>query len=290
MKSILFIILRTISILWFGHSFGVDSSELLPKVASEGGIDSLYVGRFIKANCSLEEHYNYYLADTTGKYSECIPGSTKYVKLPKTVREAVAERKWDFVIFQNSLENEGRYETAQPYLNDLVALVRNVQKEKFGGEPTIGWNMFWPISKLHENGSNKQSTYRMSFYGNSSERMFAAYIYATKKLVKDTGIKLVIPTGTAVMNARGTSLNDIEAKELTRDGYHLSYDLGRYLAACTVYETILAPISGKTVLGNAYRVTRKGKTMTDFTATILQRCADKAVRSPYKVNSISEKL
>lgn len=290
MMSLFCVLLQTINILWFGHSYGVDSTEHLPEIALEAGVENLYIGRFVKGNCSLEEHYNYFLADTTGKYSECLPGKKKFTKVPKTVREAVAERKWDYVIFQNSLENEGRYETAQPYLDSLMTYVRSVQKDNFGVEPVIGWNMFWPISRLREDGSHKLCTYRLSFYGNSSDRMWAAYLYATKKLVKETDVDLVIPTGTAVMNARATSLNDIDAKDLTRDGYHLSYDTGRYVAACTVFEKLISPIVGKSVLGNTFRVQIKEQPkMTDKTATILQRCACAAVSKPYKVSSVSER-
>lgn len=286
----LIIILQTINILLFGHSYGVDCTEYLPSIAKKAGMENVYVGRFIKANCSLEEHYQYFLADSTGKYSECLPGRTKYEKVARTVRQAVSETKWDYVIFQNSLENEGRYETAQPYLNDLVSYVRQTQKENFGNEPVIGWNMFWPISRTKEDGSHKLCTYRLSFYGNSSDRMWAAYIAATKKLVKDTGITFVIPSGTAVMNARETSLNDQDAKELTRDGYHMSYGVGRYVAACTFYEKILAPISGKSVLGNPFRVKKKTLSVEDDkTAALLQRCAVKAVENPYKISRIPEK-
>lgn len=285
----LILLLQTINILLFGHSYGVDSSEYLPSIAVNAGVTNVRVARFIKGNCSLEEHYNYFLADSTGKYSECAPGKTKFRKIKKTVREAVGETRWDYVIFQNSLENEGRYETAQPYLNNLVKFVMDTQKEKFGNEPVLCWNMFWPISKLLEDGSNKTAKYRLSFYDNSSDKMWEAYVKATKELVKDTGIKVVIPTGTAVMNARRSSLNGPDAKELTRDGYHMSYGAGRYLAACTFYQKILTPVTGKSVLGNSFRTSKKPLPVTDDkTATILQRCAVQAVKTPYKVHKVKE--
>ena len=288
--KILIILLQTINILLFGHSYGVDSTEYLPELAVSAGMENVYIGRFIKGNCSLEEHYAYFLADSTKKYAECLPGKTKFNKVDRTVREAVSGTRWDYVIFQNSLENEGRYETAQPWLNRLVEYVLTTQKECFDNVPVIGWNMFWPISRLNEDGHHKLSTYRLSFYGNSSDQMWNAYLAETKRLSKDTGINFIIPTGTAVMNARRTGLNTVDAKELTRDGDHLSYDLGRYVAACAVYEKILAPISGKSVLGNEWRVVKKTlPEMTDKTATILQRCAVAAVEKPFKLSKISEK-
>lgn len=280
----LLILLQTINILLFGHSFGVDCTEYLPAMAVEAGMDNVYIGRFIKANCSLEEHYNFFAADSTGKFSECQPGETKFKRVRKSVTEAVSETKWDYVIFQTSLENEGRYSTVQPYLNDLIKFVKDTQSVNFESEPVLCWNMFWPISKLLEDGSHKVCAHRLSFYGNSSDTMWKAYVNTAKKILKETEIKVVIPSGTAVMNARETKINDESAKELTRDGYHMSFGVGRYVAACAMYETLLAPLSGKSVLGNSFRVTKKVLPVDDDeTATILQRCAVNAVKNPYKV-------
>ena len=288
--KLLVILLQSINILWFGHSYGQDCTEYLPELAVRDGVQNLMVGRFVKANCSLEEHYNFYLQGATEYYSECSYGKTKFVEAEKSVKEVVQGTKWDYVVFQNSLENEGRYETAQPYLNDLVAYVLKTQKEKFNNVPEIVWNMFWPISRLMEDGSNSLCTYRLSFYDNSSDKMWAAYIEATKQLVEDTGITTVIPSGTAVVNARSTSVNSPDAYDLTRDGYHMSNGVGRYLAACTVYHKLVAPLVGKTVLGNPWRVTKKQlPVMDDKTAKILQKCAVAAVENPYQTTDISEK-
>ena len=160
------------SILLFGHSFGVDSTEHLPALLDAAGVRTVRLGRFVKANCSLEEHYNFFAADALNSnytYYECAPGSTAWQTRSLTVKQVVSERAWDYAIFQNSLENEGRYETAQPYLNNLVAYMRSRSRELFGREPVICWNLFWPISKLAEDGSNSTLTYRLSFYGNSSQ-------------------------------------------------------------------------------------------------------------------------
>lgn len=272
-------LLQSINILVFGHSFGVDCTEYLPSLAVEAGINDLYVGRFIKANCSLEEHYAFFKGDTTSKYSECRPGQTKYKRVKKSVREALGERKWDYVIFQNSLENEGRYETAQPFLNELVAFTLKTQKEKFGKEPTIGWNMFWPISKLMEDGKNKMAKYRLSFYDNSSEKMWEAYQKATEELSKDTGISLIIPSGAAIMAFRASEYNTPEINELTRDGYHMSLGGGRYLAACVWFEKLITPHVGASVVGNGFRVDREPFPVTDTkTAKYLQKLAKQAVK------------
>ena len=274
------------SILLFGHSFGVDSTEHLPALLDAAGIRTVRIGRFVKANCSLEEHYNFFTADAPDSnyvYYECTPGSTSWQTRGLTVKQVVSERAWDYVIFQNSLENEGRYETAQPYLNNLVAYVRMRSQELFAREPVVCWNMFWPISKLAEDGSNSTLTYRLSFYGNSSTNAWAAYMRATSELMADTGITNVIPTGTTIMKLRASTLNTAAMKEFTRDKYHLSEGAGRYAAACTFFEYFIKPKYGVSVLGNSLRLPSLSQPVTDDNAAIIQQYAVDAVARPFGV-------
>lgn len=274
----LIIILQSINILVFGHSFAADCTEYLPSLAVEAGIDDLHVGRFIKGNCSLEEHYKFFLGDSTSKYSECRPGQTSFKKVKKSVRDVITERKWDYVIFQNSLENMGRYETAQPYLDELVAYVTKTQQDLFGKAPQIGWNLFWPISKLMENGKNATAKYRLSFYGNSSEKAWEAYQATAREVIEKTGVTLVIPSGAAIMAFRASEYNTPEARELTRDGYHMSLGGGRYLAACVWFEKLVSPIACRSVVGNKFRTDKEPFPVTDAkTAKYLQKLAKTTV-------------
>lgn len=274
------------NILLFGHSFGVDSTEHLPALLDAAGGGTVRLGRFVKANCSLEEHYNFFAADALDSnftYYECAPGSTTWQTRSLTVKQVVSERAWDYVVFQNSLENEGRYETAQPYLNDLVAYMRSRSRELFAREPVICWNMFWPISKLAEDGSNSTLTYRLGFYGNSSTNMWEAYKRATRELMADTGITNVVPTGTAIMNLRASALNTAAMNEFTRDKYHLSYGAGRYAAACTFFEYFIKPKYGVSVVGNPLRLPSLPQPVTDDNAALIQQCAADAVALPFGI-------
>ena len=60
--------------------------------------------------------------------------------------------------------------------------------------------------------------------------MYRAILQALDTQVKPTGaFEGIIPVGTAIQNLRTSYLGDT----LTRDGYHLSYGIGRYTAALT---------------------------------------------------------
>ena len=265
----------SLKILLLGHSYGVDCTEHLPALLVEAGITNVRIGCFIKGNCSLEERWN--LAFQPAVYLECAPGETNYEKRQATMPEILQERPWDIVIFQTSLENEGRYETVQPWLNQLITLICGESRTRYGRTPELWWNCFWPISVLLENKPEQErSTYRLSFYGGSSRKMYKAYVKTARKIVRRTAVDRIIPSGAAIMDLRRSSLNTPEMKEFTRDGYHLSFGAGRYAAACTLFETLITPRYGISAVGNPLRLPDLVTPVTDENAEALQRAAAKA--------------
>ncbi len=63
------------------------------------------------------------------------------------------------------------------------------------------------------------------------------YVRATRRLMADTGITNIVPTGAAIMNLCALPLNTSAMNEFTRDKYHLSLGAGRYTAACVLFES-----------------------------------------------------
>lgn len=63
--------------------------------------------------------------------------------------------------------------------------------------------------------------------------MYHAIMDVAQEVIIPSGqFELIIPTGTAVQNARTSYVGDT----LTRDGFHMSYDRGRFLAALAFYK------------------------------------------------------
>jgi hypothetical protein len=72
-------------------------------------------------------------------------------------------------------------------------------------------------------------------YGNSQETMYKAIVNSVEtKVLTNDRIELISPAGTAIQNARTSFVGDT----LTRDGHHLSYKLGRYIAGLTMVGTL----------------------------------------------------
>ena len=269
------------SVLVLGHSYGVDCTEHLPALAVAAGIDNFRIARFVKGNCSIEERYKFFVEDNDKGYTECEPGCTEWEKEKKTLKQALEDRAWDAIVFQNSLENEGFYDKAQPWLDKMVKYILKVQKKKFKNTPQLCWNMFWPISVLLENSSAEPHRTRMAPYQQNSKIMFDHYVQAAKEISKKTSVKSIIPSGTTIMNLRASELNTPQMKEFTRDGYHLSKGAGRYAAACTWFEYLLTPVYNISVLGNSLRLPEQESPVTDANARLLQEAAAKAVKVPF---------
>ena len=67
-------------------------------------------------------------------------------------------------------------------------------------------------------------------YGSDQMQMYNAIVSTVQSVIVPNSVfSGIIPSGTAVQNLRTSLYGDT----LTRDGYHLSYDVGRYIAGLT---------------------------------------------------------
>jgi hypothetical protein len=274
---------ETFSILLLGHSFGMDSTEYLPQLLNAAGIHGVRVARFTKANCSLEERWNFIQTGArkskdgkNNEYYECAPGAAKWRRCDKTEKQVIAERPWDCVILQDSLDNQGRYEIIRPWLDKVAGFIRKDSRERFGREPEICWNLFWPMSHLTLKSKSQKLRQRMAIYGNDPVKMWNSYQSAARRIAAETGIKNILPTGETIMRLRKSKLNTPEAKEFTCDGYHLSRGEGRYAAACALFAHFITPRYGVSVIGNPLRLRNVQNPVGDRNAKILQKCAQES--------------
>ena len=267
-----------LNILLFGHSYGVDCTEQLPAITVAAGVNNVHFGRFYAGNCSMEQHYNNWKNNVKYTYYDCKEGTTSWPYTDRTSKEVIAETPWDIIIFQtnHSYVGAGDYSSYREPFRNLVNEILSMCEAKHGKKPLIGYNMFWS-----ETDANDIDGYKM----------YTAIAKATKEMIQDTGFEFIIAPGTALQNARNTSLNVYEVHNFLRDGYHASYGIGSYVCACTWFQTVIAPIYGKNIIGNNYRPTNysfEGDQVTDATAAILQKCAVAAVVHPFEVTTIEE--
>lgn len=255
---------NTLKILAIGNSFSDDAMEYVYQIASNLGVENIKLGNLYIAGCSLETHLTNaqndsasytYRTNTTGTWED-----TPNYKLS----DAIKSENWDYITFQQSSGDSGISSTYN-YLGELIEIVRPLNETS-----KYAWHMTW----AYQSDSTHSS---FNKYNNDQLTMYNSIVSSIKKKVDtNTDIDLVIPVGTAIQNARTSTIGDT----LTRDGYHLSYDLGRYIAGVT----FVAKLTGLDYKGLTYAPNG----VTEEEIAITKEVVKTALASPYEVTKASE--
>ena len=256
---------KTVRILAIGNSFSQDAVEqYLHELAEAEGISTI-IGTMFIGGCSLERHvknardnapaYAYRKIGTDGKKRE---------KGKMSLETVLADEDWDYVSLQQASPFSGMYETYEASLPELIEYV----KARLPKKTKLMLHQTWAYASTSRHSGFKN-------YNCNQLTMYQAIADAVKKAAKANKIKIVIPSGTAIQNARTSFIGD----HLNRDGYHLDVKIGRYTAACTWFERIFK----HNVVGNPY--TPEG--LDEARKAVAQKAAHAAVKHPYKVTDLS---
>jgi len=253
----------TLRVLAIGNSFSEDAVEQnLHEIGLADG-KVLIIGNLCIGGCTLERHYNNAKKNKPDYSFRKIGADGVRTKREKTTMAyGFRNEPWDVVSFQQSSGLSGKIETYEPYLPYLV----NYARQRTHKGSRIMLHQTWAYAK---NATHKYF-YR---YGNDQKQMYDSLCNAYGSMAEKYGLEL-IPSGTAIQNSRGT----FTGENATRDGYHLSYWFGRYMAACTWYEAI----TGRNVVGNAWQHPH----LSPERITNAQRCAHAAAQHPLAVSKV----
>lgn len=263
----------TLRILAIGNSFADDGMMWLPSLLEAAGIRNVILGRLYIGGCSLERHCNEYEGKKSDYiYYKSIKNKWKTISKEAPMLQGLADEKWDIISLQQASGWSGLYTSYEPWLGKLIGIVREHSTKK---EACIVWHQTWAYAKNSTHG-------HFPNYGNDQMKMFTSINECVEKLRKDYGIEVVIPSGTTIQLLRGTYLNDVN--ELTRDGYHLNEQFGRYAAACAWFEALIKPVFGISVKGNPCTLAGTGHQICKRDAKTCQNAAVKASRSFMKAS------
>lgn len=222
------------NILCIGNSFSQDATRYLHQVSNE----ELYVRNLYIGGCSLERHMSNiqneardYEYQKNGRLMRMI-----------SINEAITKKKWDIVTIQQVSHFSGMYETYEPFMEYIINYIKeNCPSAK------IMFHRTWAYStkSSHEGFVN---------YENDQIKMYNAIIDASNKACSKYGIE-IIPNAEAVQLARALPYFDESVRDITRDGFHMSLDYGRYLTALVMYRYI----TGKDTTKVEYRPCKTDK-------------------------------
>lgn len=256
----------TVRILAIGNSFSQDAVEqYFFELAQEAGIPVI-VGNAYIGGCSIERHVlNSRNGATDYAYRKVgKDGSGERKEYPgRTLAEIIADEQWDYVSLQQASPFSGIYDSYAQWLPELYGYV----KARVPEDTQFMLHQTWAYA-----ADSDHSGFRN--YGNDQMTMYRAIVDANEKAAELVGIGIIIPSGTAIQNARTSFIGD----NMDRDGYHLDLLWGRYTAACTWFEKLFGH-----VLGNGYAP----EGMSGAQVRVAQLSAKKAVRHPDEVTRIN---
>lgn len=267
----------TLRILAVGNSFSDDGTEYLPGLLESAGIHNVVLGRLYIGGCSLERHCKEY-SQGLDNYTYYKSENNNWVKVSKnaTMLDGLKDEPWDIITMQETSGLSGIYDTYREWIPRLADIIR---KEALNPRAAIVWHQTWAYA-----ANSSHDMFRL--YGKSQVNMYEGIVDCVARASEELGIPVVIPSGDAVQIARATRLNndgDVPAGckvyQLTRDGYHLSRQFGRYIAACVWFESLIKPTLGKSVSGNGYLLRDTEYSITRKDARLCQKCAVRAVKS-----------
>lgn len=258
----------TLRILAIGNSFSDDATQYLPDLLEAAGIHNVILGRLYIGGCTLERHCKEY--ETNGHeyvYLKSTKNKWETVKKYKEGRfmDGLGDEPWDIITMQQGSPKSGRWDSYDPWLGNLIGIVR---KECSNPKAAIVWHQTWAYSRTYTNRN-------FANYAYDQQYMFDSIQLCVDKARKQYNIPVVIPSGPAVQMLRGTWLNT--DKDLTRDGFHMSYREGRYATACVWFEALIKPTLGVSVKGNSFRNSGENE-VSDKEAALMQKTAIKTVK------------
>ena len=215
-------------ILSIGNSFSVDAHAYLHILAKERGIDIKAVDLAI-GGCSLETHWNN-IENNKAEYLNIV-NDGGWGDPRVTVDEVIKSEEFDVVTVQQVSHFSGKYETYQPYLDNVVSYVRKHQPNA---------RLYFHRTWAYEIDSPHSEYY---LYDKDQKKMYEALVEASERASSEIDAKL-IKSGDVIQKIR-EQIPEFDYKNggesLCCDGFHMSHTYGRYAVAMTW----LATLTGK---------------------------------------------
>lgn len=272
---------NTLRVLAIGNSYTIDGTAYLPHILTYLQIDPEKYGVYaIVAGSASLEYWDGVMQRNEPVELKRRAGNLQMDVMSGTIRELLAQ-PWDIVVFQQVSYLSMTYSSFNPYLHHLMNAVKQYCTNE---NVTLAWHMTHSYASIFPRSN-----------GVSSVARWQSIASCVRSMMRYDGIDVIIPMGTAIENARLTSL--CTPSELTRDGTHLSYGTARYVATCTWVGALFCPIFGcdladvklnheledYEIMGNEGVVIIPGSSVpvTDDNRELCIQCAVNALKHPF---------
>jgi len=217
--------LKQLKILAIGNSFSEDGMEYLYEIAKDYGLQTIVLGNLYIGGASLQDHINQ-IDNNRSDYTYFKNTTNKWVGTSNVnILTGLQDEPWDIITIQQASHYSGILESYDPFLEQLIQYVNTNKKNP---NAKLVWHMTWAYQK----DSDHEGFAR---YNNDQTTMYNRIVDVVQtRIVPSKEFLDIIPTGIAIQNLRTTTIGDT----LTRDGFHLSFDKGRYCASLCWFHTL----------------------------------------------------
>lgn len=264
---------KTLKILAITSSFGLNTTQLLYDVAKAQGCTEVVVARLYGSGCTLQKHVeNTKTNEAYYQYTKNSNGTWETMDAA-TILYGLQDEDWDIIFTQQSAARAGDLASYGNYIDQLMAYV---QANKTNPKARFVWNMTWAYQ------SDSTQSIFVNMFNSDQKLQYDKIVLATNiNVVPRTDFAAIIPTGTAIQNARTSYFGDT----LTKDTYHLN-TLGRVIAAYTLYTKMTGqPLTqvNLTEIAKASTPDTQPLTLTDADKQVIIEAVNNAINNPYSV-------
>jgi hypothetical protein len=251
---------KELKILAVGNSFSDDALWLLPDILNSLGINKFRISNLYLPGCVLERHFDNIQNDSATYEFRTNTGNGWDTTYNTKLIDGVRADDWDYITFQQGSPLSGVTDSYS-YLIEIINTVKAIKPNaKFLWHMTWAYQQDYTSSAFTNNYNGKQIT------------MYNAIVNSVRsEILNNLDISFIIPNGTVVQNARTSFLKDT----ITRDGFHMSYDIGRYMTALT-YAFLITGYSLDTI-------TFKPNTISDNIKNVCIESVKNAIDNPFTV-------
>lgn len=215
---------KSMKVLAIGNSYSEDTTYFLYDIAKAYGVEDVVIGNMYIGSCTLEMHCQN-IKNNAANYVYMKNDQGEWVHTPgMTLQQGLQDEQWDFVVVHQESMNAGNPDSYGNYLEELIAYVRQNVKDP---DCQLVWNLTWAYSAGSANP-------KFSQYDRDQWTMYQAIVSAVQeKVLPIEDIRILIPTGTAIQNARSYFGNTF-----TRDEWDHLNAFGRLVAGYMWYSSL----------------------------------------------------
>ena len=265
---------QTLKVLMVGNSFSEDVSNYIHLISNSVNIDVIF-GNLHVAGETLQGHLNH-INTNANVYNYHKRTSLNGVVNHTTTENAtflnsLRDESWDVIVYQQASHFSGMYSTFTPYLTSIIQFV-NANKLNPNSKNALHMTWAYPVNSSHGGFAN---------YNNNQITMYNAIVNAYLQAMREHDIDILIPTGTAVQNARTINYLQLQNNDMASDDFHLG-EIGDFIGGLTLFEALIASKYNKDIFEDVnYTVESK------FLSYLSKVAVKNAIQNPFKVTNFN---